>query len=231
MHHDFDMNKLRDSKPYWFVKKLFLLLSNKRRTALASFPRSGNTWLRSLLEVSTNEQSGSIYQDPVLRRSNDGIVIKTHALDAFRYTHALHLIRNPFDAIYSFYLYKGQVENKQVDWDAHVVSTAELWKQHTQYWEFCRIPVLRTRYEDLSADTHNELKRILNWMRFECSSQSIDNAIEASNIQMLRKANPGVGEKFFREGKIGDGILHFSDKQKDYIYENLKDLLINLKYL
>ena len=230
MQKIFDINKFRDSKPYWSARKSYLLLTQKRRTALASFPRSGNTWLRNLLEECTNKQSGSIYQDLVMDRNSDGIVIKTHDSDSFRYTHALHLIRNPFDAIYSFYLYTLQVENKQVEWDSYVINKTNLWKQHTVYWKNCEMPVLRIRYEDLINNTHNELERILKWMNIEYTYDGVENAIEYSNIQLLRKKYPVIGEKFFREGKIGGGLFHFSDNQKRFVSENLSELLNDLGY-
>ena len=30
------------------------------------------------------------------------VAIKTHALDSYRYTHAIHLVRSPFDVLDSF---------------------------------------------------------------------------------------------------------------------------------
>ena len=51
----------------------------------------------------TKKNSGSIYRDRVMPRGDDGVVIKTHALDAHRYTRAVHIVRNPFDAIASYY--------------------------------------------------------------------------------------------------------------------------------
>lgn len=69
------------------------------RIALASFPRSGNTWVRFLLENATGQPCGSLYRDRVMPRGEDGIAIKTHELDSSRYARAIHLVRNPFDAI------------------------------------------------------------------------------------------------------------------------------------
>merc|ERR1712038_829368 len=55
--------------------------------ALASFPGSGNTWLRYLLQQSTGILTGSVYKDSVLRRggfpaesvaNGSVIAVKTH---------------------------------------------------------------------------------------------------------------------------------------------------------
>ncbi|MEA5596130.1 hypothetical protein [Rivularia sp. UHCC 0363] len=92
----------------WKLKTFLTKLSQNHRIALASFPRSGNTWFRFLIEESTGVKTGSIYDDRVMTRGLEGIVIKTttHQLDSSRYTKAIHIIRNPFDAIESYYSWK-----------------------------------------------------------------------------------------------------------------------------
>src|SRR5687768_1117494 len=84
----------------WRLRLINLRLLGKRRVALASFPRSGNTWFRFLLESATGELTGNTSQHArILPRGNDGLVIKTHQRDSHRYTHGIHLVRNPFDVL------------------------------------------------------------------------------------------------------------------------------------
>ena len=83
------------------------------RTALASFPGSGNTWLRTLLEQLTGIFTGSEDRcDRVLRASghlgegittNDVLAIKTHFAEDNGYGKAIVLVRDPFDAILAEY--------------------------------------------------------------------------------------------------------------------------------
>ena len=83
------------------------------RTALASFPGSGNTWLRTLLEQLTGIFTGSEDRcDRVLRASghlgegittNDVLAIKTHFAKDNGYGKAIVLVRDPFDAILAEY--------------------------------------------------------------------------------------------------------------------------------
>lgn len=79
--------------------------------ALASFPGSGNSWVRELLETATGVYTGSIYCDKSYIangmigegvQTNNVLVVKTHGtkLPAKK---AICLIRNPFDAIVADY--------------------------------------------------------------------------------------------------------------------------------
>lgn len=92
-------------------------------TALVSFPGSGNTWARYLLEQSTGILTGSKYCDRVLKKffyaenvvSSNVIVVKTHlgrgganlrpdahvGLQQDKYDRAIVLVRHPRDAIIS----------------------------------------------------------------------------------------------------------------------------------
>ena len=88
-------------------------------TALASFPGSGNTWLRYLLEQVTGVFTGSQECDIVLKasgllgegvQSSNVLVVKTHnPSDLIETTPKRHfkaavvLVRNPFDAILAEY--------------------------------------------------------------------------------------------------------------------------------
>jgi len=83
-----------------------------RRVALASFPGSGSTWSRTLLEQATGIYTGAIYCDKKLKgqgflgeqiTNGNVIVIKTHSSLGPRnnYEATIFLIRNIFDAVKS----------------------------------------------------------------------------------------------------------------------------------
>lgn len=96
--------------------------SKRRPIGLVSFPGSGNTWVRGLLQLATGICTGSIYCDRDLRRngfSGEGLhsgsvlVTKTHRPNCKSYkrnglpaamlnlTKVILIIRNPFHAIIS----------------------------------------------------------------------------------------------------------------------------------
>ena len=85
--------------------------------ALASFPGSGNSWVRQLLEASTGIYTGAVYCDSSYIkagmigegvRTNNVIAVKAHqdpllASKLMENNKAIYIIRNPFDAILSEY--------------------------------------------------------------------------------------------------------------------------------
>ncbi|KAL7336738.1 UAA transporter family-domain-containing protein [Rhodotorula toruloides] len=95
------------------------------RTAFASFPRSGNSYLRSLIERATGYQTSSVYCDRGLERTFHGecnhrlnFFVKTHfpalppvispqntALVNYykQFDSAVHVVRNPLDAVASWW--------------------------------------------------------------------------------------------------------------------------------
>ena len=50
-----------------------------------------------------------MYDDRIMPRPRTGIVIKTHELDRDRYARAIHLVRDPHDAIESYYHWRREI--------------------------------------------------------------------------------------------------------------------------
>lgn len=82
------------------------------RILLYSFPGSGNTWLRLMLENVTGIYTGSVYHDEALREigmhgedvtNNTVLLVKDHGnkkgFNFDEYDKVVFLVRNPFDAI------------------------------------------------------------------------------------------------------------------------------------
>jgi hypothetical protein len=180
-----------------------------------------------MIEEATGRTSGSVYQDRVLTRGEEGIVIKTHELDSYRYTHSIHLIRNPYDVIDSYFSYlKEIIECKDLEWSTHVIQSIQEWKAHTAHWLNVRYPVLRVRYEDLVADTPRELERVLSWLGYNISLQKLSSVVESAQLEKMREVAPAIGNNFFRRGQVGGGITKFNEEQRTLISKTLYDLLV-----
>lgn len=100
----------------------FMNGSARKPVALASFPGSGNTWVRGLLQMATGVCTGSLYCDKSLRRggfpgegvrSGSVLVVKTHKWKSRNrrlrfysnmtehFSAAIFIVRSPFHALVS----------------------------------------------------------------------------------------------------------------------------------
>ncbi|KAL5010372.1 hypothetical protein ScPMuIL_012677 [Solemya velum] len=81
------------------------------KIALASFPRSGNSWTRHLLQQLSGIGAGSVYCSDVAKDhgfplecyTKRVIVVKTHEPNGDKYDKAVVVIRNPFLALFSVF--------------------------------------------------------------------------------------------------------------------------------
>ncbi|XP_067655941.1 WSCD family member CG9164-like [Haliotis asinina] len=151
-------------------------------TALASFPGTGNTWTRHLIEQMTGLATGSVHNARILRSvfcgeeraDNTVVAIKTHLRypsNTFTPDKVLLIIRNPYGAIVANFnrIYSGHPKGK---------APTEAWRK---YWlSECRrfrrdwlpfykswlkadhlMPVV---YENLLDNLEKELARILSFL-------------------------------------------------------------------
>ena len=120
-HHTLSCTSQKNCGKARCHKQLKFLNRTKPITALVSFPGSGNTWMRYLIEQATGVFTGSVYCDKGLKVVHPGehiasgnvIVVKTHQAEAtlvpvsqemfghFHFNQAIFLLRNPFDALVS----------------------------------------------------------------------------------------------------------------------------------
>lgn len=160
----------------------------KISTTLATYPRSGNSWIRTLIEKGTGYLTSSVYCDTALEETfksecstTTKWLIKTHYPVPVsekntgetrntwkRYDRVLHVVRNPFDSILSFHSFNSTkshtekantvIPTDQLEW------YVEQYRQHYLYW--INVPTSRMllKYEDLKADAVNELRRVSRFL-------------------------------------------------------------------
>jgi hypothetical protein len=184
-----------------------------QRTALASFPRSGNTWMRFFLEVYTGQQTGSIYEDRVMPRGRAGIVVKTHAQDRAEYTGAIHIVRDPFDAIESFFSWRRDLAGQDATWEEHVPRAARRWAAHSRHWTEAKYPVLTIRYEDMLQRPEETFASALGYLGSPVDERRLAGALEQASIESLRRRFPEVGGMFFQRGTRRQARRRFTDRQ------------------
>ncbi|XP_076139371.1 sialate:O-sulfotransferase 2-like isoform X2 [Alosa pseudoharengus] len=161
----------------------FLFAQPKQLMALASFPGSGNTWARHLIELATGFYTGSYYFDRSLYekgfkgekdnwKSGRTICIKTHEkgkqeIEAF--DSGILLIRNPYRTLMAEFnrkygghigfapmlLWKGET------WAKFVEVYADLWASHTLAWLNYSEQLYVVYYEELKRDMFIHLRGLV----------------------------------------------------------------------
>lgn len=194
---------------------------------LASFPRSGSTWLRFVLAnlVSLRELDGGEVDFPRLNSMMPELgasdllarwpystlprTIKTHR----RYSVLLRvsrrrvlLVRDPRDVMVSSYLYEqGKTRPRFVgEFGAFLRLPAlglEAWFRHLRSWR--ARATLELRYEALRARELEEVTRLLDHMEVEAQPNLVAEALRRSNrgrVRHLEEASGTGHEGRFQEG-------------------------------
>ncbi|KAK4702000.1 hypothetical protein P7C70_g4225, partial [Phenoliferia sp. Uapishka_3] len=214
----------------------------KTRTAFVSFPRSGNSYLRSLVERATGYQTSSrcekpfaVYTlhydtdrrtpftdcDPALKVTFLGecdhdanFFVKTHYPtipkilpphdeDHYQeFDQAVHLIRNPLDAVASWWHWQhSELKDGHPDHEAkvelevfndgdrpHLIELAKRWRNHALYWHQAPIRTHTMRYEDLRDDPIPQMMSLVPFLlpaedrpsvgRLSCLAEKKSNKLE-----------------------------------------------------
>jgi hypothetical protein len=208
---------------------------------LASFPRSGNHWVRYLVEEATHIATSSVYRDgdfPHLKEmftwggyctdhgysglcryptTNDPVLLKTHypfhpKKIEFSSKQAVCLVRHPIDAFWSFYIYKAGNETAKIDKE-QLNMFIKGWRRFYEFWE--KQPDIQyIRYEDLLENTDQYLGCILQAAGFTFNQADIERAIS----------------KYPSQGSYLKHIECFDRESIDLIQTELSDILIRFGY-
>jgi hypothetical protein len=223
---------------------------------LASFPKSGNTWLRYLLayaafppeEISHKTLSSflpSVYHEPFkIDHLTPPRFIKTHEAFFRLYPKTIYICRDYRDVVVSSFhyltkknLFHGSISDLIHDeklnafgkWSWHVSSALE-WKEKNPG------KIHFVKYEDLLASPESELKAILDFCQIS-SSKPLAEIIRLASFENLRKNEETVSKQgeayFFRKGISGDWKTALTENDVEYILSDKKTnaLLKKLGYL
>ncbi|XP_031433348.1 WSC domain-containing protein 2-like isoform X3 [Clupea harengus] len=193
------------------MNRSFLLDQPKQLIALASFPGSGNTWARHLIELGTGFYTGSYYFDRSLFdkgfkgekddwRSGRNICIKTHEsskkeIEAF--DSSILLIRNPYRTLMAEFnrKYGGHVGFapmllwKGKTWPKFVEVYSEMWASHTLAWLSYSGPLHVVHYEELRRDIFIHLRGLVLFLGLRLS---VDRLLCAENQREGRFRRSGL---------------------------------------
>lgn len=192
--------------------------ANRRRlrasdVILASFPRSGNTWMRFLLADLVLQRAGieTTTEFPVELRAivpdyqTDDIdaaearfcepfrIVKSHDLSAIAGRRTIYVLRQPADTLCSLYHYR--VRNKQIEGvaiDDFCLASLDAWRRHYETALAAKRArpggVLFVSYEGLHENAEDVLRTAARFLDTRASGAMIARAV-ANHTFEKRKAN------------------------------------------
>ncbi|CAH0388331.1 unnamed protein product [Bemisia tabaci] len=210
-----ELNTVLSSKkfPLRWCQKLHYALNPEARPliALVSFPGSGNTWLRYLLQQATGILTGSVYADYGLMRygfpaesvrNRSVCVVKTHEWgeEARRpFDRAVLLVRSPAAAILAEFNRQSAGHVGYASPDKYKGKKAQYWEQFVRnkltYWTKLNLdwldnfpgPMHIVLYEDLVANVSSTLRSLLDFIEIPISEGQMKCVLERKEGIYRRK--------------------------------------------
>ncbi|XP_067664587.1 WSCD family member AGAP003962-like [Haliotis asinina] len=185
--------------------------------ALASYPGSGNTWTRHLLQQLTGIATGSVYTDEDLRLNgfpgeslSNGFVVavKTHELyDETLYDRAILLIRNPYETFLSLFKFvhtnhtgAPSIEKYVTGWTMFVAKGIDKYIQFYTSW-MKHVDVLPIFYDMMKQNLTHELHRIKDFLAKSGIKGDIRCALAEPSGSHKRKKSLIPFDFFYSSGK------------------------------
>lgn len=225
---------------------------------LASYPRSGSTWLRFLLfESLLGKSSGfenvnqaipdvKLHKHGLPLLPDGGRLIKTHEVYHAEYRKAIYLIRDPRDVALSEYAYQTALGLVQLDFNEYLqmflmdcVNPFASWREHIESWLSAPLSpqeILILRFEDLKTDTRGSIAQIARFLSLPADEIRIRKAINDNTLERMRakeRETPQRASKagrFIRSGSVGGWRANLDSAQVDLFRRHTADVLVRLGY-
>jgi hypothetical protein len=206
-----------DSRIYkipYYISGLFGLCSED--LLLASYPKSGNTWIRFFLcnLISLQEWNGREVSFPLLDSTmpefgNSNLlrhwphntiprVVKTHKKwwPIFQGIDAILLVRDPRDVMVSYYFYKcGKVKSEFNGSFSEFIRDPNLgvpaWVRHYRSWK-TRANIF-LRFEDLKSDDISTFQKLSSAINVGASKSTIKEAVRRSRFEKMKEVEEKYG--------------------------------------
>ena len=192
---------------------------------LASYPRSGNTWIRSILSYVLAGINGDpdmhsfdrlVKYTPDIyvgkfENNSEPRIIKTHShyLPCFsKIRKCVYVCRDGRDIAVSYYYYKLMTDKSYYaitfsDYLLYVfLGQGDMfspWQESVKSWLFnpsVKDTVLVVKYEDLLKSPLSEFKRIIEYLDFSCAVSLLEEAVSVSSFEKLQKKEKKEQDQF-----------------------------------
>jgi hypothetical protein len=213
---------------------------------VASYPRSGNTWLRFMLyeiligQSSTFTNIHQLVPDvgkqgsalPVL--ANNGRLIKTHEAYLPLYHKAIYLVRDARDVALSEFAYQKALGLAEDDFDTYLprflggqLNPFGAWSAHVDSWMDAKdkgyAEVFVVRFDEMRSQPEDCLADIMAFLNVPVERKIIRRAVANNSVERMQdkeKVNPQKASargRFIRSGVVGGWRERFTETQAELV--------------
>jgi len=248
-------------------KRLFPSKMRSDDVWLVSFPKSGNTWVRFILgnlmidyckkgtTMNFNTMQ-NIVPDIYLNKkipldigfSPFPRIIKSHEKYTKKYKRSIYVIRDPKDAMVSYYHFMKDGHNKNIKNFSEFLKDEKLgidaWCKNVKSWIGNADVIIK--FEDLKINPEKEIKKILELLKIKIDEEKIRESVRKSSFDKMKelenkdqswkeKHNLNKNYSFMRKGTTEQGKKYFRDEDINYFNEiiaknGIKGTLKKLEY-
>ncbi|MBI3509108.1 MAG: sulfotransferase domain-containing protein [Bacteroidetes bacterium] len=230
----------------------------KDDTFIVSFPKSGNTWMRFLIANLISGEKEISFRNidsivPDIYSANEKVnslssprFIKSHDAYFDLFPKCIYMVRDYRDVFVSFFHYHkalGEFKGEILDYLNAIDSLHPFgkWNEHVEkalaFSEKNPKKILLVKYEDLLADTKNEMERIISFAAIK-PKRTVAEAIATSEFSALKEKEEKSGSEFrdrsgkyfFREGKSGGWKCFLPEAEAKTITDSFPALWKKLGY-
>jgi hypothetical protein len=230
-----------------------------RDVFLASYPRSGSTWLRfMLLEVLTGYSSSFTNVNQLLPAVGEhngavpllpqaGRLIKTHEAYRKEYKKAVYLVRDARDVVLSEYAFERALGRFDQGFDHFLrsflsgrVNGYGSWQYHVHSWldahSAGEVDLLLVRFEELRRNPEETLGNIFQFVGVEVGRDSIRRAVLNNSLEQMKQKEdsspqmPKGSDRFVRSGAVGGWVERLTAAQLESMEKLAGDALLRTGY-
>ena len=226
---------------------------------VASYPRSGNTWLRFMLyeilvgQSSTFTNVHQLVPDigkqgnavPVL--ANNGRLIKTHEAYLPLYHKAIYLVRDARDVALSEFAYQKALGLAEDNFETYLprflrgeVNPFGSWTAHVDSWMDAKdkgyAEVLLVRFDEMRSRPEDSLADMMTFLNVPVERETIRRAVANNSVEKMRdkeKVNPQKASakgRFIRSGAVGGWRDRFTEAQAELVEQYAGSVLARIGF-
>lgn len=186
-----------------------LLISGMRTDRIVAYPRSGSTWLRTMIVnvLDPSAQSNpdifnrvipavSLTRLPLVWGRPKPRLLMTHGLYFGGHKKTLYVIRDGRDSIMSFFRFTTTRVGTDIEFSKWLDFYLKgyygpRWDQHVKSWLTCGreelgSALMLVRYEEMRSDAASVLRRVCDYVGIGYSDESINYAVKMSGVEIMR---------------------------------------------